>query len=174
MLRFEAKTFGAIGFFLLLVGCSGTDSKVSDDDSMSKKERREDKLGKMFGDDLFLFGGDEQRQQQAEGGLGVNYYLWRGALDTVSFMPLRSVDPFGGVIISEWYTPPESPSERLKVDIVILDRQLRADGVRVSIHKQKMAKSGWQDTFVDPKSFAEFEEAILTRARQIKMNNVKS
>lgn len=173
MLRFETKAVAAIGFSLLLIGCS-TDSQVSEDDSMSKQERREDKLGKMFGDDLFLFGGDEQKQQQAEGGIGVNYFLWRGALDTVSFMPLRSVDPFGGVIITEWYMPPESPSERLKVDIIILDRQLRADGVRVSIHKQKMSKSGWQDTFVDPKSFSEFEEAILTRARQIKMNNVKS
>lgn len=174
MFRFESKIFVALGFLSLLVGCSSTPSEVSDDDSMSKEERREDKLGKMFGDDLFLFGGDEKRQQQAGDGIGVNYYLWRGALDTVSFMPLRSVDPFGGVIITEWYTPPESSEERLKVDIVILDRQLRADGVRVSIHKQKMGKRGWQDAFVDPKSFAEFEEAILTRARQIKMNNVKS
>ncbi len=173
-MRFESKILVTVGCLAILTGCNSTESKVGDEDSMTKDERREDKLGSMFGDNLLLFGGDEQTKQQSGDGIAVNYYLWRGALDTVSFMPLRSVDPFGGVIITEWYSPPESPDERLKVDIVILDRQLRADGVRVSIHKQKMGTRGWQDTFVDPKSFSEFEEAVLTRARQIKMNNVKS
>ncbi len=161
----------SLALCVVLNGCSNTPSSVSDDDTLSKSERREDKLGKMFGEGL-IFGGDDSKDKQSGSGIAVNYYLWRAALDTVSFMPLRSVDPFGGVIITEWYMPPESPNERFKVDVVILDRQLRADGVRVSMHRQQVDKQGlWKDQFIDPKSFVEFEEAILTRARQLKMSS---
>src|SRR5690606_2155217 len=53
------------------------------------------------------------------GGIGVNAYLWRGTLETINFMPLASADPFGGLIITDWYQPPESPGERLKVQVLI-------------------------------------------------------
>ena len=153
---------------LFLAGCNGPVPE-DNDDLLDKRQRRYSGMDSMFGDSLFTFGGDTK---PAEGGsgIGVNQYLWRASLDTISFMPLRSVDPFGGVIITEWYTPPEIHNERLKVDILILDRQLRADGVRVSIHKQRIGRRGvWEDAFVDPESFKEFEEAILSRARQLKI-----
>ena len=72
----------------------------------------------------------------------MNAYLWRASLDTINFIPLVSADPFGGVIITDWYTPAETPNERMKVQITILDRELRADGVRVSVFKQTDRRQG--------------------------------
>src|SRR5262245_46903505 len=83
---------------------------------------------------LSLFG--NSKGDGSEGAVAVNAYLWRASLDTVAFMPLASADPFGGVIISEWYSPPETPEERFKVTIYILGRALRADGLKVSVFRQ--------------------------------------
>lgn len=104
------------------------------------------------------------------GGIGVNSFLWRAALDTVAFMPLSSADPFGGTILTDWYQLPESPTERFKFNIFILDRALRADGVKASIFKQIRDPSGqWLDIHVDAKMASTLEDAILTRARQLRI-----
>lgn len=154
-----------------LIGCTGGNFTDDDKDLLTKRERRYAGMDNMFGESLFTFGGDSGSSGGSGSGIGVNQYLWHASLDTVAFMPMRSADPFGGVILTEWYSPPESKNERLKVDIYIIDRQLRADGVRVSIHKQKLDGRGvWHDAFVDPESFKEFEDAILTRARQLKIH----
>ena len=103
--------------------------------------------------------------------MAVNAYLWRASLDTINFIPLVSADPFGGVIITDWYTPAETPNERMKVQVTILDRELRADGVRVSVFKQQTAPKGgnWVDAQVDPRTNIDIENAILTRARQLRI-----
>ena len=102
-------------------------------------------------------------------GIGVNSYLWRASLDTVSFMPLSSADPFGGVIITDWYAPPETPGERFKVTVYILDRQLRADGVRVSVFKEQNSGAGWQNAAVGERVGRDLEDKILTRARELRI-----
>ena len=80
------------------------------------------------------------------GGIGVNNFLWRASLDTVAFMPVNSADPFGGVIITDWYAMPETPNERFKMNVYILSRSLRADGVRVAVFRQVQDPTGsWQD-----------------------------
>ena len=107
--------------------------------------------------------------------LGVNSYLWHASLDTLSFMPLASADPFGGVIITDWYTPPETPNERFKLNVYILDRQLRADGIKATVFRQSHAPDGrWVDMTVDPKTATDLENAILTRARQLRVNTAQS
>ena len=103
-------------------------------------------------------------------GVGVNSYLWRATLDTVSFMPLASADPFGGVIITDWYSPPDQPNERFKVNIFILGRELRADGVRASVFRQKLTGTQWTDAAVDQATGTDLENAILTRARQMRLS----
>lgn len=104
-------------------------------------------------------------------GAGINAYLWRASLDTISFMPLASADPFGGIIITDWYAPPESPSERFKLTVYILGRDLRADGLRVATFRQVQQPDGrWTDAEVDPKTIIELEDNILTRARQLRIN----
>jgi hypothetical protein len=101
--------------------------------------------------------------------LGVNNYLWHASLDTLSFLPLVSADPFGGVIISEWYVAPTSPDERLKVTIYIMDRSLRADGLKVVVFRQVRSGGAWQDAAPSADTAHKLEDAILTRARELRL-----
>lgn len=106
---------------------------------------------------------------------GINAYLWRASLDTLSFMPLASADPFGGIIITDWYAPPETPSERFKLTVYILSRDLRADGLRVATFRQVRSPLGaWADAEVDPKTIIDLENNILTRARQLRIHQATS
>jgi hypothetical protein len=128
--------------------------------------------GSVFGTDgLNILGGKKTDQGGGGVGIGVNSFLWRASLDTLAFMPLSSADPFGGVIITDWYSPPESPDERFKVNIFILDRQLRSDGVRAAVfHQHHEATGAWADTSVAAATQTDLENAILTRARQLRIN----
>jgi hypothetical protein len=127
----------------------------------------------IFGEDGLTFGGDSTEQQQDPGsGIGVNSFLWRASLDAISFMPLASADPFGGVIITDWYSPPQSPQERFKINVYILGRQLRADGVRAAVFRQRQAAGGWVDAQVATSTATELENAILTRARQLRIAQI--
>jgi Domain of unknown function (DUF3576) len=101
--------------------------------------------------------------------LGVNSYLWHAALDTLSFMPLASADPFGGVIITDWYVAPSAPDERLKVTIYILDRNLRADGLKVVVFRQTRNGAVWSDATPTPDTAHKLEDSILTRARELRL-----
>ena len=104
-------------------------------------------------------------------GISVNGFLWRAALDTISFMPLAQADPFGGIILTDWYRPPETQSERFKVNAYILDSNLRADGLRVSVFRQRLHANGaWRDAKVSAETGANLENAILKRARQMRVN----
>jgi hypothetical protein len=90
-------------------------------------------------------------------------------------MPLSSADPFGGVILTDWYSPEETPNERLKLNVFILDRQLRSDAIQVKVFRQTRAKGGsWKDANVANETARQLEDSILTRARQLRvaeMNN---
>lgn len=101
--------------------------------------------------------------------LGVNSYLWHASLDTLSFMPLASADPFGGVIITNWYSAAETPDERMKVTVYILSRSLRADGLKVAVFRQKRTNGAWIDAQVNPDTATKLEDAILTRARELRL-----
>lgn len=126
----------------------------------------------VFGDGgINIFGMGEKKPQDQGGGsgIGVNSFLWRATLDTISFMPLASADPFGGVIITDWYSPPQTPEERFKVTVYILDRALRADGLRVSVFRQGRQGDGWVDQATAPATATNMENAILQRAREFRM-----
>lgn len=118
-----------------------------------------------------LFGDSES----AKGGvIGVNSYLWRASLDTISFMPIKSADAFGGVILTDWHSPAESPNERFKLNVYILDRALRADGIRVAAFRQVLDRnSRWRDAALAKKTARKLEDAILTRARQLRLRTAK-
>ncbi len=109
----------------------------------------------------------------SEGAVAVNAFLWRASLDTLAFMPLASADPFGGVIITDWFAPPETPEERFKVTAYILGRALRADGLKISVFRQQRNAQGtWNDVAVGAEVSTEFEDAVLTRARQLRLQAV--
>lgn len=163
---------GVLILACILSACS-SDYVQEDIKSEPIEDRKNRGLGKFFGDETLVFGGPKKREQE-ETGLGVNSYLWRASLDTVSFMPLASADPFGGVILTDWYSPPSSPDERLKINIFILDRQLRSDGVKVSLFRQEKNKAGhWIDKSVDPQTVKDLENAILARARHFRTISAK-
>ncbi|MDR3424060.1 MAG: DUF3576 domain-containing protein [Alphaproteobacteria bacterium] len=118
-----------------------------------------------------LFGSSEKKNTAENVGMGVNGFLWRASLDTVSFMPIASADPFGGVILTDWYSTPDAPNERTKLNIYIRDRELTANGVKVSVFRQtKDASGAWQDAPVAATTETSLENAILTRARQIRLS----
>jgi hypothetical protein len=119
---------------------------------------------------LWPFGGDSSDDQSADGPqLGVNSYLWRATLDTLNFMPLASADPVGGVVISDWYAAPEKPDEHIKVTVYILDKRLRADALKVSVFRQVRNANGWNDAQVNPDTGVKLENAILARARDLRL-----
>jgi hypothetical protein len=134
---------------------------------------REYRFGSIFGTEggINLFGGNKTKGDDGIG-LGVNSFLWRASLDTLAFMPIASADPFGGVILTDWYTPPQAPGERYKVNLYILDKQLRADGLRVSVFRQVQAGGSWKDASVDAEAPRQLEDAVLTRARELRVAQV--
>lgn len=176
--RAARSGFGIVLAGLLLAGCSGDDIPV-DSSNYPKHGPRENAYarGSVLGDEgLTLLGGKRSggTDQGGGAGIGVNAYLWRASLDTLGFMPLASADPFGGVIITDWYSPPETPNERFKVNLYILDRQLRADGVKAAVFRQQRTPDGvWVDAAVDQSTVTDLENAILTRARQIRINTAQ-
>ena len=133
-------------------------------------------VNRLGGDDSgTIFGIGKNNRDQAGGGggmggagIGVNAFLWRGALDTIAFMPLASADPFGGVIITDWYTPPGTNGERFKATIYILSRDLRSDGVRVNIYRQVLQNGQWVDASVADSTVGDIENKVLARARHMR------
>lgn len=161
------KMGAVIVAFLGLAACGGNDNPGS---SYRTAPDYRSEAAPESGLGITLFG---TSSQGTEGAVAVNAFLWRASLDTISFMPLASADPFGGVIISDWYAPPETPGERFKVNVYILGRSLRADGLKVSVFRQTEGVGGrWIDAAVGADVPGEFEEAVLTRARQLRMQAV--
>jgi hypothetical protein len=104
--------------------------------------------------------------------IGVNAYLWRASLDTISFMPLIQADANGGVIVTDWYANPSSPNERMKLTISILDKDLRADALRVAASRQVAQDGGWVDAPVQAATVQKLEEIILTKARDLRRSSI--
>jgi hypothetical protein len=176
MLANSKRIIGLCCTMLLVSACGGTEDHLVENPERQDEYIYESELkGKeatVFGDgglDLFNLG-KSKGQGGGGSGIAVNSYLWRASLDTVSFMPLSSADPFGGVIITDWYSPPESPNERYKMSVYILGRQLRADGIRVSVFRQQGgAGNSWRSGTVSKDTAINLENQILTRARQLRL-----
>lgn len=125
--------------------------------------------GSIFGPNGLTFGTGRGSNTSSGTSIGVNAYLWRGALDTLSFMPLASADPFGGVIITDWYQPPSSPGERFKATAYILGQELRTDALRIVLYRQVQQGGQWVDAAVDPAVQTALENRVLDRARQLQV-----
>jgi len=167
--RFVGPRFGvtacAVAVLALgLAGCSANDQR----DYPTARADRDPSATSGGG----LFSGGSSAAA-VEGAVAVNAFLWRASLDTIAFLPLASADPFGGVIITDWYSPPETPNERFKVNVYILGRDLRADGLKVSVFRQQQDSAGrWADVAVGPEVAVEFENAVLSQARELRLRAV--
>jgi hypothetical protein len=162
----------------LLVACgSGQSSNPSDkQDNYPKtwKDRQLEDMGKLTGEDgIVLFGG-KSKSTAATQGINVNSYLWRASLDVVHKMPLVSADPFGGVILTDWYLPSENSKERYKLSIYVVGAELRSDAVRVAAFKQTLDKKGnWGEAIGSDALATEIENKILLKARAIKYKSAR-
>jgi len=148
---------------IFLVACGGN---RADDMVSTSTDSGRSGLFPLFG------GGNDEEEMANTPQLGVNSFLWRATLDTINFMPLSSADPIGGVVISDWYAPPERPDEHMKVTVYILDRRLRADAVRVAVFRQVRGANGWADAQTNPDTGIRLENAILSRARELRLASI--
>jgi hypothetical protein len=117
---------------------------------------------------LIVLGGAKSNSGSQATGIQVNAYLWRATLDTLSFMPLVSADPFGGVIITDWYSPPATPDERFKANAYILSQQMTANAIQVTVFHQVLQNGQWVDATVDPGTESGLEDRILARAADLR------
>jgi PBP1b-binding outer membrane lipoprotein LpoB len=118
-------------------------------------------------------GGKKNEGQITQQNIGtVNPYLWRATLDTFENMPVQSADPVGGLVVYDWKSFADSPDERIKATVYILDTRLRADGVKVSVFRQTNVEGAWTDASVDPETGIQLENKILERARTLKASQI--
>lgn len=164
---------------LALSACGGGSSDLAANEpsgprSGPQREFDPDRDDSVFGEGGFSFGnlsrtlggGNEERK----GTLPVNKYLWQASLDTLSFLPLASTDPFTGVIATDWGVSPDAPDERFKVTAYLLNTELAASALRVAVFRERRTENGgWMPAEVSPDTARRLEDAILTRARQIRL-----
>ena len=159
---------------MLLASCAPLEG-LEYDSPMSKSEYRRSSVvgtegGLFSGSGLAIFDGGERKGSATGSPIPVNSFLWRASLDTLSFMPLASADPFGGVIITEWFEPPESINERFKMTVYILSRSLRSDGLKVAVFRQIRDQDGnWINGEVTVGTTRQLEDGILARARELRV-----
>jgi hypothetical protein len=174
---FRVLTALALGG-LVLAGCSGANPRAVGNDeyfSSSTQQTAADTSPGILGGGGISFGIGGKRDDAGDGsgtggGIGVNAYLWRATLDTLSFMPLVSADPMGGVIITDWWQTGTNPPERFKATAYILSRRLRSDGIKVSLFRQVEQNGQWVDTPVNATTRGEIEDKIIARARELRAN----
>lgn len=168
--------FAVLTVIFTVAACSDDGVKVGPSPELGpSRERSPAPNQSIFGANGLSFGaGSEQKKDLGEGAvLGVNAYLWRASLDTVSFMPITSADPFGGTIVTDWYTDPREPTARYKLNVYILGRELRSDGIKVSVFRQVQNKGGWSDAPPPATMGTALEDTILTKARQLRITGLE-
>ena len=160
----------ALCLLAALTACGGAPASTKPSDQPGESRIR-DRHGTLFGEKGIKLFGTQRDQEVPAGasGIGVNSWLWRATLDTLDFLPLLSADPFGGLILSDWYQPASSPDERLKVQVAIKDQLLRADALQVEVFRQVNRDGAWLDSPTDPATSREIEDRILTRARELRV-----
>ena len=133
-------------------------------------------LGDPFGDPFASSPRDQQRQADIAASnvtaIGVNSYLWRASLETLSFMPLTQADSSGGVIVTDWYSNPQNPNERVKLSVSILDQDLRADALRVAASREVLQGCAWVTAPVQAATVQMLEDIILTKARDLRRSDL--
>lgn len=169
----------ALAALIVLPSCSGVKTEAKYPTGMTRSATGDNSIyskpDSVFGKDgLKIFGGKGKGEDESAGGIGVNAFLWRASLDTVSFMPLASADPFGGVILTDWYTDPSTPNERMKLNVFITGKELKADALNIRAFRQVSGKNGWTDAPIAEDTARKLEDSVLTRARELRVAKLAS
>jgi len=175
---FLARFLGTASVMVAVAGCSLADSaRVEKGGEQYEYLRNADRDG-WDPDNGTIFSGENSllaglRSNPDENRLPVNKYLWRASLDTLSFLPLASIDTFSGVIATDWGTVAGSANERVRVTAYVRDAELTATALDVSVFRETLTPTGvWQSAAVNPAMTSRLEDAILTRARQLRIDDV--
>ena len=162
----DAQTSGEI------IARSGTvfDPAKNKELAMKDAENRLRTGGGLFGKETGLtLGTKENNTAVSSIGMPINPYLWKGSLETVDFMPLSSADPFGGIIITDWYSDGQTINERCKINIFIKGLELKTSNLKVNTFCQSFENSKWVDLPISASLNAQLEDAILNKAKKIKL-----
>ena len=165
----RSPALGAVLGAVLLAACSGAKIEAPEVNPTDMP----DGPGLFSGESGNILNAFKGGKNSAEtgGSIGVNIYLWRAALESVAFMPLTQADSNGGVIVTDWYTNPAQPNERVRANVLILGKTLRADALKVSLFRQVQSEGRWTDVPVAPATVTALEDTILTKARAIKVQS---
>lgn len=168
--------FALTSSLFLLAGCSGDVSpKEGQTVPVGREEARKKDFGHLFGDEFLSFGAPKKPgSSDMAVSSAVNPFIWRASLDTLSFMPLSSADALGGVIVTDWYTAPRAPQERIKVTIYVTNPQLRTDAIKATIYKQVNKGGTWVSAPSDAAAATQMENIILSRARQLRVKHLEA
>ena len=169
----KAQTTGEI------INRSGTvfNSASNKDLAMRDAETRLQSGGGLFGKGGISLGGiiagDNQEQNASAGviAMSVNPFLWKGALETVDFMPLSSADQIGGTIITDWYSTSANPNERCKLNIFISGKRLNTENLRVASFCQEFKDPSWINKKIDQENNIKIENDILNKAKKLKLQS---
>ena len=119
-----------------------------------------------------ILGNDkEENSSVSTVSMSVNAYLWRGALETINFMPLSSADPIGGTIITDWYSTNENQNERCKLNIFISGKKLSTENLKVTSFCQEYKNPNWINKKIDQDNNIKIENAILNKAKKFKIQS---
>ena len=153
--------------FIILLGCSGNNTVVSNPVTGEKKTpgifSKDSTKGVTLSDIL--------NPQSSENSVNVNGYLWRASLNVLSIAPLISTDALGGTIISDWYVNKNIKNKRIKIMAYIKTSELRSDGISVKVHVQNLKNGFWTETYTDEKLASQIENNILNEARNYRINS---
>lgn len=158
-------------FLLFFCACSGNVKRSGA--PIDSDDRHKLTFGSLLGDDFLTIGGPKKKQDQTPSNFSVkvNPFLWQASLETLSFMPLVSADAGGGIIVSDWYVDANKPNERIKITIHFLDNQLKADSIKLHLHKQVLKNNSWVSQGLDESSALQLEEIIIKHARNLKVKS---
>ena len=155
---------------------SGTPFNLATDPdlAMSDAENRLMTGGGLMGEKAnfsFLGDGESGSSQVTSLGMPINPYLWKASLETISFMPLASTDPFAGTIITDWYTAETNLGERCKLNIFINGKSLKTDNLRVSSFCQTLKNNQWVNMPSKQEENTKLENVILNEAKKLKLTS---
>ncbi len=158
---------------LLFSACSKTDpvtgeNKYIEPDLKKRLEQARDKDGGIFGNI-----GRRSNDQSAVDFKSSNV-LWRATLKSLEFLPLMNADYSGGVIIYDWYSNPNKPSEQIKISVQFLNNELRSDSIKIIAHKKICENiNKCSNLEIDQQFASSVKESIINSARLLKIEEAK-